>query len=409
MEKPWFKFAIFGGGSLLILIIASIFFLDYMHDQEERRRLEAQRLEEMRAYQDRYRSQMNLVIKNLRIDHFLAAHEIIDQLEEPPEWMGREYREYNETLMRIAKGLFDRGFLDDAEPLFKSLQRKEEYFDESTEHLQKIAATRRLSSAQEHFESGKKLLKEGKFRDAASEFRKTNVELNAVELFNVHDVSEVRKELQDKLARALHHIHLAGARFALEDARVYLKKRFFEETRKALTKAHKHVAKARFFRAGNPEVQEVREQIFDVDGELAFLAPNAVPVWNRKSPERVTEFDNFFFMEDYEFDLQPGDPASLKLGMNYRMHLADAPFFVVRYKVFYFNGQHFFNGHFVEEPRATGIDKSAELEFEQEVPEALRDEAVKRIDFHIYNHKNELVSRVSRAFRKPGVASNSSL
>ena len=101
------------------------------------------------------------------------------------------------------------------------------------------------------------------------------------------------------------------------------------------------------------------------------------------------------------YDLQEGGDKEgyVHLGIKY---LADTTtkFFVVRYRIYFFNGTSVFNGHFLEPDPARAMDETQEILYLQEIPENLRKIPIQRLEVKIFNADDQIVSRVLRAFRK---------
>lgn len=384
------------GGVFLTAMIALGFVLQQKSRIDEIEERREQRLEDRRAMEDQYRLVLARVYQNLKLNHFLAAQRNLEALEsiwtEDPVLI----REYNEAVFRIAEGLLENGFHDEAEALFLRLQQEPAYEDRAREAMAIVASSRRRDSARRLYETGKTLLEEGRYREASAELRKARLEFDSVLLFRVHDVSEEIAALGEQLRAANYHVAVMDTQYFIDTAKGFLEQGHFDDTQAQLRRAVSQLSRARLNRPQSERITKLREQIVWIENEIAYRMPNLMPILNRLQPRAVSEVDDFFLLESY--DLQRNDER-VHLQLSYQMNLERDQFFVVRYRVHFHNGLHFQNGHFFDESLQTELGVPQKIVFDQELPEHLVGLDIKSIELRVYDSRHRMLSRVLRAYR----------
>lgn len=393
-ERPWFKWLSISTCLSLGFGIAGIFFFQEALETKEAREIRLQREVAARAYEDAFRSTMVRVYQNLRLGHFLAAYKNLDQIKPPDESLSSMHQEYFEAMSRVAIGLLENDFLDEAEKILRELQQLKEYEDLARDNLIKIASARRYESAQRFLAAGIKFLEEKKFVDAANEMRKAKLEFDSVALYQLQDVSKDLEKLTQYWSLAKFHVHREEAERAIAEATRLLKVKAFKETQHTMARAAGHVGRAAFFSSNqNTEVQKLRRLLLSLKADLAYEVPNAEPTYNIFRPDSMEKFPQFFHLKSANLSFNVNDPRDLKLELNYDMRPSSGGVYFVRYKAYFFNGKMYFNGHDIEGPE--------EFQFTDFLPKNLQGQPIKRVDISIYDQNNLLVSRAMKAFRPP--------
>lgn len=402
IDAPWFKWAIIGGTSFIMLIIAGVFITGELIRQQRVEEANLARAEFIREYENRFRRTMVRVYQNLQLEHYLAAYEIINDLEKPPSLLDAQTREYLEVLARVGRGLLEDGFFDEAELIFLKLLNEEDYKKEARKAIDQVLSNRRLKSAREIFESAKDLVEDKEWRMAANELKKARLEFESVKLFGVDSVDSDLKELAALEREARHWVHVQEAEWELEDAKVFMKKAIYDEVQTSMSRAAKHVGRAAFFKTDSQAVERLRRELFDLEAELAYRVPNLIPMFNAYRKEELELLSDYFFLQDFSFDISDLEKGEIKIGMEYSVKSTSVDFYVVRYKMYYFDGTKFFNGHYLIPKSAnSGEVEQKKLLFVQEVPEKFKGKAIKRIDLKVFDPQNRLISRINRAFKRP--------
>jgi hypothetical protein len=387
------------GGLVVTALIGASFLLQYHLNTEERERAITEIQLQRQAVEEQFRSTLVRVYQNLRLNHFLAAHRNLEGLEELEISDPVLRREYFEAVSRVAEGLLENNYHDESELLFLRLQDQEQYEARAREAIGFVASSRRRDSARNFLSAGRELVQQKRFRDAAAELRRARLEFESVELFKVHDVSEEMKELASLLRDANYHVALAEAKTFIETAESLLETGVYLEAQTQLRRASVQLARARFHWLDSPEIEILRSKMLDIESEIAVRFPNSLPIENRYEVSRTSELEDFFVLENYNFKKLED---RLQLELSYQMNLATYSSFIVRYQIFFFSGQHFSNGHFFTSEKNTKPGESQLVVIDQELPAHLLAQDIKTVDVRVYNPVHELVSRVTRAYRRPG-------
>ncbi len=387
-----FSFSVFLG-------IFGVFFLkQYLHNQEVERKRQAE-IEAENEYEDKFRTGMTRVYQNLKLEHYLAAYKNIEFIPQPRRTDPQRVDEYLEALTRIGRGLIESQLLKEAENIFMIVRSFEGQMPTANEALSRIESKRGIDNAKLFISQGEHLINQKKYRDANVEFHKAQLELRTVEALKFDDVKELKGRLMPQLLEAKFFTYIADAEDTLRTADAQLKARKFRKTDEALTQAAIQGGRAAYLRPEAPEVIRVRERIAEIDAELGYLLPNEVPIWNLYSKEEMSKNSHFFGLVGYELSPKVDDNGSLKIALQYLMH-AEEPFFIVRYRIYFYNNKDIFNGHFLMAEPSFSADQVRSVVYLQEIPEESRRAQVKRIEVKVFDPDDKIVSRVSRAFRK---------
>ncbi|PIR23717.1 MAG: hypothetical protein COV44_01445 [Deltaproteobacteria bacterium CG11_big_fil_rev_8_21_14_0_20_45_16] len=400
-EKAWFKWASVGISLSFTLIVGLVFYgKEWMYQAETQQR-QLKKEKTLADYEEKFRNTMVRIYQNLQLKHHLAAYNLYKELPPPPEILPNQYREYYETMERVARGLIDDEFFDESEELFEKLLHTDGYEDVARASIDKVGSHRRLESALRLLESARHLIETARYRDGANEIKKAKLEFESVRLFKLQNVDREMEELERLNRISKHFVHLDEAKWRLEDAEKLMKAKRYTEVQATMTAAADHVGRAAFFNPNSTDVAEIRQRLFDLDADLAYIVPNLIPMWNLERESELDSQNDYFFMTGYEFNLKDIQANKIDIALKFKMRARSTPYYVVRYKIYYFNGLSFFNGHFVTPKTQEKPTKEREIVFDQEIPEDYRGLPVKRIDLKVYDSANRIVSRVNRAFRRP--------
>ena len=380
----------------LLVVVGALYFQQQEKIKREQER-EAQR-QAIFEYETRTRANLARVYQNLRLDHFLAAYKNIEDLETPDPRFVEVYREYHEILQRIARGLLDNDFLNEAESLLNRLRNAEEFENAAREMLIEVASRRRWKSARANMINAKKFLDEGRYQDAVAEFSKTKAEYESVKLFKIHNVDAEMAELASYIRQARFHIRLNEARGAMAEAQKSMEGGFLREAADRIRKSGDMVARAAFYGGAKPEILELRRKLVEMEAELSYRLPNSIPIQNRFTPAQFESLESFFFLESAEFDIK-NYPGPILLNLKYRYRSSAPKTFVVRYKVHLMDGRFFFDGKLIETALSGGQEQRLEEVVQLEVPEIFRSQRVKKIELEVHDSKEVRYSFVKRAFR----------
>ncbi|MDB5037652.1 MAG: hypothetical protein JWQ35_1180 [Bacteriovoracaceae bacterium] len=400
-EKKWFRLAVIGGSSFILFGVVTTFFLKAHFEQVERDAEAEARLEAERDYEDRFRSAMTRIYQNLKLEHYLAAYKNLEYLPEPKRSDRVKVDEYLEVLNRVGNGLLQNQLLKESESVFYTIRSFEGQISTANLALSKIESKRRVDNAKFFFAQGEHLLAEKRYREAKNEFDKTQLELHSVEILHFDDVKEQTAKLQPKLKEARFYTFLDDADETLKKVEPLFKDKKFKQADEAIAQAAIKVGQAAFLKGDSPEVRARRLRIADLEGELGYLIPNAVPIWNNYSKEDQETKPNYFNLVGYELGSALNAEGQIKIALQYLMSRT-CKYFVVRYRITFFGGRNIFNGHFIMTDSTLPIDKTRSITYLQEIPDDLRKTQIERIEVRIYDEDAQIVSRVTRAFRKTG-------
>jgi hypothetical protein len=380
-----------------VLVVGGALYLQHQEKIKQEKEEEAQK-RAIFDYETRTRANLVRVYQNLRLDHFLAAYKNIEDLQTPDLRFVEVYREYHEVLQRVARGLLANDFLNEAEILLNRLRNAPEFEDGAREMLIEVASRRRWKSARANMQNAKKFLEEGRYQDAVAEFSKTKAEYQAVKLFKIHDVDAEIAELASYMRQARFFISLNESRVALSEAQKSMAGGFLKEAADRIRRSGDLVARAAFYGGLRPEVQELRRKLLEMEVELSYRFPNALPIQNRFQPAQLESLESFFFLEDAQFDVQKF-PGPIFLSLKYRYRSSAPKTFVIRYKVHLADGRFFFDGKLIETALSGGQEQRLEEVIQLEVPEIFRSQRVKKIELEVHDSKEVRYSFVKRAFR----------
>jgi hypothetical protein len=398
-EKKWFKWVAVGGSFFIVFSVLLGFLVDhYLKQRAVEARIEAQRVAE-REYEDKFRSSMTRIYQNLKLSHFLAAYKNLEYLPEPKRSDPLLVEEYLEVLTRVGNGLIQNRLLREAENVFVTIRTFSGQISSATEALGKIESKRKIDNAKFFFSQGEKLLDQKRYREASLEFDKSRMELRSVQIMKYDDVSEQLSKLRPKLADARFHFLTEEAEVFIQEGAKFLKLRNFKKAEESLSAAAIKIGKAAYINSELPELAELRNRVADLDAELAYQLPNEVPIWNAYSKSDAEQREHYFRLLGYELGSSANENHQIKINLEYSMTPAD-PFFVVRYRIHFFNGKDFFNGHFLMGESKLNSDQVRSVTYMQEIPENFRGAQIKRIDVRVYDQNHQIVSRVTRAFRR---------
>lgn len=398
-EKPWFKWLIIGSTStVLLIVIGSGFFREYLY-QREVERLEEERFQAQKEYEDQFSSWMTRIYQNLKLDHFLAAYQNAKNMPKPKVNDARRIDEYLEALHRIGRGLLSSGMLRESEFVYGMIREFDFNSAAASSALTEIESRRKMAAAKSYLAEGKRLVELKRFRNALAELQKAEIELNSVKVNNIELIKDEFEQLRDLAVVAKFYVRIEDADLRLANARVAFGRSDFKATQDEMSKAAQSVGRAAFYRPTSPEVEERRKALRNLEAELAYAIPNATPVWNLKSREMAGRDPNFFFLDSYDFGVEDPQSHTIKIGFSY-LRPRDEKVFIVRYRVTFADGRDFFNGHFLPPPADDFHDTTVlSVVYEQEVPEKYRGRPIQRIELNVFNERDEIISRVTRAFK----------
>ncbi|MBN8554179.1 MAG: hypothetical protein J0L93_01945 [Deltaproteobacteria bacterium] len=399
-EHKAFKWGIVGGSFILIFAIISGFFFNRHLDRVRIEQQIAQKQKEEWNYQEKFRSAMYRIRQNLKLEHFLAAYKNLDTLPVPKESDQLMMDEYIEVLNRIGKGLLANHLLKESEEVFRTVRNYDGQIDQASESLSRIESKRNLDSARLHYSQGAKLFEQKRYRDAAAELQKADVELNSVQSLNFDDIKEDKEKVAAIYREARFFINLDDAELPLREAEQFLKLKDFKKTQTSLSKANQAVSRAAFIHPDAAEVKKLRQRILDIDAEMGYLLPNATPIFNAFVKEMVGKTPHYFYLMDYEFTPTMDKDRFITLGIKFQRDQTD-PYFVIRYRIYFQNGRDVFNGHFIM-PSTSKIaeDGIESITYKQEIPEFFWNVGVRQMEIKIFDSHDVMVSQVSRAFRR---------
>jgi hypothetical protein len=387
-------------GSLLFVSLAVVGGALFLQQRDQRRHEEELVGQKKAAfdYETRTRGSLVRVYQNLKLDHFLAAYKNIETLEVPSTQFVDVYREYHEVLQRIARGLMDNDFLNEAESLLNKLRNAIEFEDRAREMLIEIASRRRWKSAQTFLAGAKKFLDEKKYRDSVSEFAKAKSEYESVRLFKIHNVDAEMSVLASYIREARFHISFGDAHASMIEAQKSIDGSFFTEAAERIRKAGDAVARATFYGGARNEVLDLRRKLVAMETELAYKVPNALPIQNRVQPAQFEALENFFYLESAQFDVK-NFPAPVEMALKYRYRKMGDAYYVIRYRVHLADGRFFFDGKLVAQNEPSDQEIMVEEKILIEVPEAFRSQRIKKIELEVHDSRERRFSLVKRAFR----------
>lgn len=398
-EKPAFKWAAVGTSAFVVLLVIGAGFLGNYLQERETDRITHQRYLEQKDYEDLFRSSMTRIYQNLKLDHFLAAFQNVKSMQRPKANDKTRVDEYLEVLHRIGQGLLKSGLLKESESVYAMIREFDFNSELASEALTEIDSRRKLQFARSYLTEGKARLQEKKYRSALQELQKAEIELNSIRSNNFNEIKEETEDLGNLTREARFYTRIEDAEIRISEAQKAFNIKDFNKTQEEMTKASQFVGKAAFLRPDAPEIKKLRTSLRSLEIDLSYAIPNSMPIWNSKPKEMAGRDPNFFFLDAYDFDISEVSKNIVKVGMAYMRH-RDDQFYVVRYRIFLADGRDFFNGHFLM-PRS---DQAADTDvlkttYEQEIPERFRGQAIRRVELSIFNQRDEIISRVTRAFK----------
>jgi hypothetical protein len=403
-ENKYARWGLIGGSSFIFVAILTGF-VAKAYIEKTKREAEIEALKEAeREYEDKFRTGMTRIYQNLKLGHFLAAYKNLETLPEPRRSNPLKVEEYLEVLNRVGTGLIQNQLLKEAESVFLTIRNFEGQLTKANEALGKIESKRRIENAKFFFAQGEQLMGQKRYREANREFDKAQLELRSVEILQYDNASEQWEHLKPKLLEARFYTLIDDAEGFLKKAESALKDKKFKQSDQYISQAAIRVGRAAYFRAQSPEVFALRKRISDLDGELGYALPNDVPIWNAYSVADQQKQEHFFTLEGYELASSLDKEGQMKIGLQYKMNL-DSKYFVIRYRIFFYNGRDIFNGHYLvpEAGSKVALDAVKSIIYLQEIPEKYRTAQIKRIEVKIFDENGKVVSRVTRAFRKSSV------
>jgi hypothetical protein len=399
LEKKWVRWSIAGGMVFTIAAVISIFFfMQYLEKKKIEERIEAQRQAE-RDYEDKFRAAMTRIYQNLKLAHFLAAYKNLEYLPEPKKSDPLKVEEYLDVLTRVGNGLIASQLLKEAESVFVTIRSFQGQIPSAMEALGKIESKRKVESAKFFYAQGEQMLAQKRYREANLEYEKSRLEIRSIQILGFDDVSELLAKLKPKLIEARFYSLIEEAELGIKFAEKLLKDKKFRQTDEAMSQAAIILGKAAYLKPEDAKIKELRDRVYDLDGELGYLLPNKIPIWNAYSREDIGKKEHFFSLVGYELDSAVNKDHQVKIALQYLMNSEDE-FFIVRYRIYFFTGRDAFNGHFILTDSRIATDKARSVVYMQELPDDLRKAQIKRIEVKVFNQNDQLVSRVTRAFRR---------
>ena len=365
-----------------------------IHKQKKAEAKKAAEVRAINAFEARSRSNLVRVYQNLKLGHFLAAYKNMEGIETPLPGFVEIYREYHEVLARIADGLIEGDFLNEADSFLLRLINVREFEDRARESQIRVASRRRWKSAGGFMAEGKKLLDLKKYQDAVAEFAKAKAEYESVKLFKIHNVDQDLATLSSLSRAARYQIFLADAQMALADAEKSLVNNFFKEAQERTQKAGGLVARAAFYGGRQEEVIQLRKKLVALEAEITFRVPNSIPIWNRIELKDIDAKNHGFFLKEASFDLK--DPEKVKIQIKYAIEIRDRSQFVIRYKAHLEDGRFFFDGKILDQ---AVVEKDVSSSFDLKIPPEFKGRRIKKIDLQVHDGAELQFSRVQRAFR----------
>jgi len=409
-EKPWFKWAVVGTSGFLLFAITGTFFLKRYLDYRQVKILEENRKKALEEYEDQFRSTMTRIYQNKRLGHFLAAHKNLESLPPPSRADRLLFQEYTEVVQQVGQGLLENNMLKESESEFRTLRELEGQVSSANDALGKIESKKRLDNAHLLFTEGERLFKEERYRDAYNELNKAVLELESVDLLHFDSTKDDRERIKKIIIPSKFYTYLDDAKNRIGAAERLFKMRQFKDGEHEMSIASSFVGRAAFIRPEAREIKDLRQQLFNLDAELGYELPNSVPIWNHAVRDEAGKVPRFFFMTGYQIDPKMDASSSIKIGMQYIVDdIRKEDFYVVRYRIYFFNGESIFNGQYLQvnsssDPTELETAKAEKIEsilYEQEIPERFRKMPIQRIEIKVFNDQDVMVSQVTRAFRKP--------
>lgn len=351
-------------------------------------------------YREKFRNSINRIRQNLKLDHFLAAYKSLETLPTPPEDDPTAKEEYAEVLNRIGRGLLENELLKESEEVFLTLREFEGNRDLANKAMSEIESKRHIESAELHYAQGQRLFEDKKYQDAYGEFQKADVDINSVESLKFDDIRAQKEKNIAALRAVKYYLYLDKARVHIKETELLFKKKAYDKVQGELGKAAGSLGRAAFLHNNTPEVLEIRQRLEELDVELGYQLPNALPIYNRYTPEMLERVPQYFRLEGYEFDPNPDADNSIKVGLRF-VRDNNEPFYIVRYRIYFVDNKDFFNGHFImPEPNNTSSALEGHVVYKQEIPAKFKGIQVQRIEVSVFNADDIIVSRIVRAFRK---------
>ncbi len=380
----------------MAIVIAVALFFEIQRQKEAEAQQEAER-QAVFEYETRIRSNLVRIYQNLKIEHYLAAYKNLEGVEVPHPRFVEIYREYHEVLYRIAKGLIESDFLNEAESLLLKLQAAREFEDRARESLIMVASRRRWKSAQSYVVEGKKYYSERRFRDAVQEYLKARAEYESVKLFKIHDVDGELAELGQLVREARYEISFGEAKSSLVEAQKSIEANFFREALDRVRKAGDMVARATYYGGKRSEVKEIRRKLVELEAELAYRVPNALPIQNLVEPAQFESAKHFFYLDSIKPEI--GDPTKVNLQFSYRLRTTSDHPFVMRTKIYLQDGRFFYEGMKIFPEEGEDQNESHSGLMIVKIPENMRGARIKKIDVQVHDQYDKRYSFVQRAFR----------
>jgi len=401
-EKAWLKWVAVGVSFLVMSIaIGTQFYSQYKIEKAAEQKANEE-FDARRQYEDSFRISMTRIYQNLRLDHFLAAYQNVNQMIKPEKWDRERVDEFAETVARIGRGLMQTGFLKEAEAMFVIVREFHHESKEAGDGLTEVESRRKLTYARGYLEEAKRNLDVGKYRQGFAELQKAEIELNSIRSQRFVNVDKEFGDFQNLVKDARFLTRIDDAKSAVAKARNAFGRGDYNATQDEMVKAANLTGRAAFLRPDSPDVAQVRQALRDLDAELAIAVPNSMPIYNFYSKEQLGRTSEYFHLDSYQFNIEPTPDQYLSIALNYQ-RTRGKEFYVVRYRFFVEDGRDFFNGHFLmprEDQKAD--DELMSVIFQQEVPERFRGLPIERVEVGVYDESNNLVSKVMRAFKTKG-------
>ncbi len=398
-EKSWFKWLVISSATTFTGLFFLFGFLQQHLHEKEIEKLELKKFEAEKEYEDQFTAWMTRLYQNLKLDHFLAAYQNVRNMPRPKPHDQRRVDEYVQVLNRVGRGLLKAGLMREAEQMFEMVRDYRRESSEASDALTEIDARRKLQFAKTYLAEAQEMLANKDYIGMLGELQKAQIELNSDAVAALEEAREARATLMELLPSAKFYTRILDAERFYEASKKAFYNRDFKRTQDRMSKAAELVGRAAFLRPLAPEVKRLRSELRNLEADISYAIPNSMPIWNRFARDRAGKDDLFFFLDSADFKVDTKDTHTVKLTFRYLQYAPDAHF-AIRYRIHLEDGTSFFNGHFIL-PKE-GIHKADEVfetTYVQEIPERYQGKGVVRVEVKFFDHKDEVVSHIMRAFR----------
>lgn len=379
-------------GILIVVVIAGTFTAKaisrYSVEKNRRERI----FREKKDYEERLHKVLVQTSKNLVIDQFSGAYNIITSIP-PPKTDDTYLREdYILTLKRVAKGLLTIGKLDEAETLFRLVRNYDPNDPEAERGVNFITSERLSADAERTLKEARRYADNRNWKDAVSEFERTLLSLKQVQEARFRNVAEELEAIEIERRECKIQLLNQDAQRFLQTAIEKAKQGDFMKANEALFKAEQRTSLANELIDDHPLTLTTLLHIKETKKTIARLAPAVEPLWNRMAkPDADRDKPTFFLLKNLDVSFK--NKTTLAVTLDFECHYRFEG--ILRISGAYQKSASWQDGLPIPP------DSKPPLQLAFTLPKNARPEDFEIIEFKIYDKNDRYLSRYTYQRNKP--------